>query len=68
MYPENPGGTQAIVGSTNMGYISDTAGNRTYYLFYLKREPNVAGTEVVTGVGAWALLWSLAQIPAWCLA
>ena len=24
MYPENPEGTQVIVGSMNMGYISDT--------------------------------------------
>ena len=28
MYPENPEGTQVIVGSMNMGYISDTARNR----------------------------------------
>ena len=27
MYPENPEGTQVIVGSMNMGYISDTARN-----------------------------------------
>ena len=27
MYPENPEGTQIIVGSMNMGYISDTARN-----------------------------------------
>ena len=25
MYPENPEGTQVIVGSMNMGYTSDTA-------------------------------------------
>ena len=25
MYPENPKGTQVIVGSVNIGYISDTA-------------------------------------------
>ena len=25
LYPENPEGTQVIVGSMNMGYISDTA-------------------------------------------
>ena len=30
MYPENPEGTQVIVGSMNMGYISDTARNRTH--------------------------------------
>ena len=33
MYPENPEGTQVIVGSMNMGYISDTARNRTPNLF-----------------------------------
>ena len=30
MYPENPEGTQVIVGLMNMGYISDTARNRTH--------------------------------------
>ena len=39
MYPENPEGTQVIVGSMNMGYISDTARNRTRNLFRPKREP-----------------------------
>ena len=39
MYPENPQGTQVIVGSMNMGYISDTARNRTHNLFRPKREP-----------------------------
>ena len=40
MYPENPEGAQVIVGSViNMGYISDTAGNRAYNLFRPKREP-----------------------------
>ena len=39
MYPENPEGTQVIVGSVNMGYISDTARNRAHNLFRLKREP-----------------------------
>ena len=38
MYPENPEGTEVIVGSMNMGYISDTARNRTHNLFRLKRE------------------------------
>ena len=38
MYPENPEGTQVIVGSMNMGYISDTARNRTHNLFRPKRE------------------------------
>ena len=39
MYPENPEGTQVIVGSMNMGYISDTARNRSHNLFRPKREP-----------------------------
>ena len=39
MYPENPEGTQVIEGSMNMGYISDTARNRTHNLFRSKREP-----------------------------
>ena len=39
MYPVNPEGTQVIVGSMNMGYISDTAGNRTHNLLRPKREP-----------------------------
>ena len=38
MYPENPEGTQVIVGSMNMGYISDTARNRTHNLFRPKQE------------------------------
>ena len=33
MYPENPEGTRVIVGSVNMGYVSDTARNRTHNLF-----------------------------------
>ena len=37
MYPENPEGTQ--VGSLNMGYIYDTARNRTHNLFRPKWEP-----------------------------
>ena len=39
MYSENPEGTQVIVGSVNMGYISYTARNRTRNLFRPKREP-----------------------------
>ena len=39
MYPENPEGSQVIVGSMNMGYISDTARNRTHNLFRPKRGP-----------------------------
>ena len=38
MYPENPEGTQVIVRSMNMGYISDTARNRTHNRFRPKRE------------------------------
>ena len=43
MYPENPEGTQVIVGSMNMGYISDTARNRTHNLFRPKWEPILLG-------------------------
>ena len=39
MYPENPEGTQVIVGSMNMGYISDTARNQTHNLFRSKCKP-----------------------------
>ena len=39
MYPENPEGTQVIVGSMNMGYISDTVRNRAHDLSRPKREP-----------------------------
>ena len=39
IYPENPERTQVIVGSINMGYISDTASNRTHNLFRPNREP-----------------------------
>ena len=39
MYPENPKGTQVIVGSMNMGYISDTARNRTHNRFHPKCAP-----------------------------
>ena len=39
MYPENSEGTQVIVGSMNMEYISDTARNRAHNLFRPKREP-----------------------------
>ena len=43
LYPENPKGTQVIVGSMNMGYISDTARNRTHNLFRPKWEPIPVG-------------------------
>ena len=43
MCPENPEGTQVIVGSMNMGYISYTARNRTHNLFRPKREPITLG-------------------------
>ena len=38
MYPVNLEGTQVIVGSMIMGYISDTARDRTHNLFRPKRE------------------------------
>ena len=47
MYPENPEGTQVIVGSMNMGYISDTARNRTHNLFRPKREPIPLGHSML---------------------
>ena len=50
MYPENPEGTQVIVGSMNMGYISDTARNRTHNLFRPKREPIPLGHRVFISV------------------
>ena len=37
--PREPEGTQVIVGSMNMGYISDTTRNQTHNLFHPKREP-----------------------------
>ena len=39
LYPENPEGTEVIVGSMNMGYISETARNRTHNLFRPRCEP-----------------------------
>ena len=39
MYPENPEGTQVIVGSMNLEFISDTARNRTHNLFRPKCAP-----------------------------
>ena len=39
MYPENSEGTQVIVGSMNIGYISYTARNHTHNVFRPKREP-----------------------------
>ena len=36
MNQENPEGTQVIVGSMNMGYISDTARNRTHNCFSIR--------------------------------
>ena len=40
MYLENHEGTHVIIGSMDMGYISDTARNRTHNLFRPKREPH----------------------------
>ena len=42
-YPENPKWNQVIVGSMNIGYVCDTARNRTLYLFRPKREPIILG-------------------------
>ena len=59
MYPENPEGTKVIVGSMNMGYISDTARNRTHNLFRPKREPIPLGHsdgQTVTGVQEFGLI------------
>ena len=39
MYPENHEGPTVIVGSMNMGYISDAAKHRTHNLLRPKREP-----------------------------
>ena len=51
MYPENPKGTQVIVGSMNMGYdiiyISNTAKNQTHNLFRPKCGPIPLG-HIVT--------------------
>ena len=48
MYPENPEGIQVIVGSMNMGYVSETARNRTHNLFRLKPAPIPLGHNVHT--------------------
>ena len=51
MYPENPERTQVIVGSMNMGYISNTARNQTYNLFRPKREPiPLCHTDRLSGI------------------
>ena len=52
MYPENPEGTQVIVGSMNMGYISDTARNRTHNVFRPKQEPIPLGHSVIFSLNA----------------
>ena len=59
MYPENLEGTQVIVGLVNMGYISDTARNRTHNLFRPKREPIPQGHS--DG-------WSILMIQSQCMA
>ena len=46
MYPEKPEGTQIIRGSMNMGYISDTAKNRTHNLFL--SQVNCLASNLVT--------------------
>ena len=50
MYPENPEGTQVIVGSMNMGYISDTPGIRTHNLVRPKQEPIPLGHSRSVGM------------------
>ena len=54
MYPENHEGTQVIVGSMNMGYISDTARIRIHNLFRPKREPIPLGHS--DGQAKWSIL------------
>ena len=49
MYPENTDGTQVIVGSMNMGYISDSVRNQTHNLSYLKRDPIPLDTKASEG-------------------
>ena len=53
MDPENPEGTQAIVDSMNMGYISDSARNRTHNLFRPRREPIPLGHS--DGMDLWSI-------------
>ena len=54
MYPENPEGTQVIVRSMFMGYISDTTRNRTHNLFRPKREPIPLGhSDGLCGIGGY---------------
>ena len=53
MYPENPERTQVIVGSMNMGYISDTVRNRTHNLIYHKRDSGADTTRPQWRVGEW---------------
>ena len=65
MYPENPQGTQVIVGSMNMGYISDTARNPTHNLFRPKREPIPLGhsdgqiSQRYLGVDEWIVYYEV---------
>ena len=49
--PREPRRAQVIVGSRNMGYISDTARNRTHNLFRLKREPiPLCHNDLISGI------------------
>ena len=43
MYPERSEETRVILGSINMGYVSDTARNQTRNLFHRKRAPVLLG-------------------------
>ena len=65
MYPENPEGTQVIVGSMNMGYISATARNRTHDLFRPKREPIPLGHSDATATFL-SLSCHIYVATAWC--
>ena len=64
---QRPEGTQVIVGSMNMGYISDTARNRTHNLFRPKREPIPLGhNDVYVIMWYWTMkltIWTLADAP-----
>ena len=71
LYPaictENPEGTQVIVGSMNMGYISDTARNRTHNLFCPKQELIPLGHSdglvlIFPGIDNCLLYWIISEL------
>ena len=55
----NPEGTQVIVGSMNMGYISDTARNRTHNLF---RPIAGADTTIATVTDSYSIKSIMVQL------